>query len=71
MVVICEPVLAEAITVAGYVVIVRDGLERVKVVFIVWMEECSCIIDRRVVEFCIVLCKSLVGKINIELEMIL
>jgi hypothetical protein len=43
------------IVVAGGVVIVRDSPERVKVVFIVRMEDRSCVIDRRVIEVCVVL----------------
>jgi hypothetical protein len=54
-VIVCEPVLAEVIAVAGGVVIVGDGPERVKVVFIVRIEDSSGVIDRRVIEFCVVL----------------
>jgi hypothetical protein len=54
-VIICELVLAEVVAVAGGVVIVRDSLERVKVVFIVQIENRSCVIDRRIIKFCIVL----------------
>ena len=69
--IIREPVFAEVIAVAGGVVIVRDSPERVKVVFIVRMEDCSCVIDRRVIEFCVVLREFLVGEVNVELEVIL
>jgi len=70
-VIVREPVFAEVIAVAGGVVIVRDSPERVKVVFIVRMEDCSCVIDRRVIELCVVLREFLVGEVNVELEVIL
>jgi hypothetical protein len=54
-VIIRELVLAEVIAIASGVVIVRDGLERVKVVFIVRIEDRSSVIDRRVIKFCVVL----------------
>jgi hypothetical protein len=54
-VIVCEPVLAEVIAVAGGVVIVRDGPERVKVVFVMRMEDRGGVIDRRVIELCVVL----------------
>jgi hypothetical protein len=54
-VIVRKLVLAEVIAVAGGVVIVGDGLERVKEVFIVRMEDRSSLTDRRVVEFCLVL----------------
>jgi hypothetical protein len=43
------------IAVAGRVIVVRDSLERVKVVFIVQIEDSSGVIDRRVIKFCVVL----------------
>jgi hypothetical protein len=56
---------------SGSVVIVRDGLERVKMVFVVRIEDSSSIIDGRVVRLGIVLGEFLVRKINIELKIIL
>jgi hypothetical protein len=54
-VIVREPALAVVRAVAGGVVIVWDGPERVKVVFLVWMEDSSGVIDKRVVKFCVVL----------------
>jgi hypothetical protein len=55
-VIVRKLVLAEVIAVAtGGVVIVGDGLERVKEVFIVRMEDRRSLTDRRVIEFCVVL----------------
>jgi hypothetical protein len=54
-VIIYKLVLAEVVAVAGSVVIVRDSLERVKVVFIVRIENRSCVIDRRLIKFYVVL----------------
>jgi hypothetical protein len=48
-------VLAEVIAVAGRVIIVRDSLERVKVVFVMQIEDRSSVIDRRVIKLCVVL----------------
>jgi hypothetical protein len=54
-VIVLEPALPVVWAVAGGVVIVWDGPERVKVVFIVWMEDSSGVIDGRVIKFCVVL----------------
>jgi hypothetical protein len=70
-VIVCEPILTVVQAVAGGVVIVRNGPERVKMVFIVRMEDGGGVIDRRVVELCVVLGKFLVREVNIELKMIL
>jgi hypothetical protein len=70
-VIIRELVFVKVIAVAGSVIIVRDSLERVKVVFIVRIENCSCVIDRRVIKFCVVLREFLVGEVNVKLKVIL
>jgi hypothetical protein len=57
--------------VAGSIMIVRDSPERVKIVFVMRMEDSSGIIDRRVIKLSVVLGEILVRKVNVELEMIL
>jgi hypothetical protein len=54
-VIVCEPAVTVVFAVAGDVVVVGDGPERVKVVFIVRVEDSSSVIDRRVIKFCVVL----------------
>jgi hypothetical protein len=51
--------------------IIRDSPERVKVVFIVRVEDSSSVIDRRVIEFCVVLGEFLVREVNVKLKVIL
>jgi hypothetical protein len=70
-VIICEPTFTVVRAVAGSVVIVRDGPERVKMVFVVRMEDSSSVIDRRVVKLSVVLREFLVRKVNVKLKMIL
>jgi hypothetical protein len=57
--------------VAGSVVVIRDSLEGVKIVFIVQIENSSSVIDRRVIKLCVVLGEFLVRKINVNLKIIL
>jgi hypothetical protein len=52
-------------------VFVRNSLERVKVVFIVRIEDSSSVIDRRVVELYVVLGEFLVREVNVKLKIIL
>jgi hypothetical protein len=54
-VIVYKLVLTEVITIAGRVINIRDSLERVKVVFIVQIENSSSVIDRRVIKFYVVL----------------
>jgi hypothetical protein len=44
--------------------------KRLEVVFIVWMEYCSSVIDRRVVKSCVVLCNLCVRKVYVRYEVI-
>jgi hypothetical protein len=57
--------------VAGSVVVIRDSLEGVKIVFIVQIENSSSVIDRRVIKLCVVLGEFLVRKVNVNLKIIL
>jgi hypothetical protein len=70
-VVVCDLILTVVQAVAGGVVIVRNSPERVKMVFIVRIEDGSSVIDRRVVKLCVVLGEFLVREVNIKLKMIL
>jgi hypothetical protein len=58
--------------VAGSVVVIRDSLEGVKIVFVVQIEDSSSvIIDRRVIKLCVVLGEFLVRKVNVNLKIVL
>jgi hypothetical protein len=70
-VIICKPTFAVVRAVADGVVIIEDGLERIKVVFIVRVEDSSGVIDKRVVKLCVVLGEFLTSEVNVKLEMIL
>jgi hypothetical protein len=70
-VIVCELTFTVVRAVAGSVIIVRDGPERVKMVFVVRIEDSSSVIDRRVIKLSVVLGEFLVRKVNVELEMIL
>jgi hypothetical protein len=70
-VIVCKLILTVVQAVAGSVVIVRNSLERVKIVFIVRIENGGSVIDRRVIKLCVVLGEFLVREVNIKLEIIL
>jgi hypothetical protein len=53
------------------IVVIRDSLEGVKIVFIVQIEDSSSVIDRRVIKLCVVLGEFLVRKVNVNLKIIL
>lgn len=69
--IIQESAVAVVGAVVCSVVIVRDSPERIKVVFIVRVEDSSSVIDKRFIEFCVVLEEFLVREVDVELEMIL
>jgi hypothetical protein len=70
-VIVQEPAVAVVSAVASSIMIIRDSPERVKVVFIVRVEDSSSVIDRRVIEFCVVLGEFLVREVNVKLKVIL
>jgi hypothetical protein len=70
-VVIREPTFAVVRTVTSGVVIIRDGPERVKVIFVVRMEDSSIVIDRRIIKLCVALRQFLVSKFNVEHKVVL
>jgi hypothetical protein len=57
--------------IAGSVVVIRNSLEGVKIVFVVQIENSSSVIDRRVIKLCVVLGEFLVRKVNVNLKIIL